>query len=212
MSSSDLIRWSAIAAMVGGVSLAIADLFAMVTFGDKFSETVTIGTYALDTVLDLIALILLLLALVGLYVRQAEVTGPLGLVGFIVAFVGTVLVAGFAWTGLFIAPYLAAHTPELLDSGEAPPGLLPTFIPFAVGWLLFGIASLRGRVYPRWVAILLIVGAVPSILPLTQVVLGVAVAVLGLYLFAGRDAAEAQQTPSVSSVSERASSVSEKTS
>lgn len=197
MSLSDLIRWSGIAAMVGGVSLAIADLFAMVTFGNQFSETVMTGTYALDTVLDLIALILLLLALVGLYVRQAEVTGPLGFVGFIVAFVGTVLVAGFAWAGLFIAPYLAAHTPELLDSG-APPGLLPTFIPFAVGWLLFGIASLRGRVYPRWAAILLIVGAVPSILPLTQVVLGVAVAVLGLYLFTGRDAAKGQWAPRVS--------------
>ena len=197
MSLSDLIRWSGIAAIVGGVSLAIADLFGMVTFGNQFSETVTTGAYTLHTVLDMIALILLLLALVGLYARQAEVTGPLGFVGFIVAFVGTVLVAGFAWASLFVAPALATAAPEFLNTGP-PPGLLPTFIPFAVGWLLFGIASLRGRVYPRWAAILLIVGAVPSILPFTQVLLGVAVAVLGLYHFTGRDAAEAQRTPRVS--------------
>ncbi len=197
MSSSDLIRWSGLAAMVAGVSLVIADLLAIFLFGDQFSETVTTGTYTLNTVLDMIALILLLLALVGLYVRQAEVTGPLGLVGFCVAFVGTVLVAGFAWASLFVAPALATAAPELLDTGP-PPGLLPTFIPFAVGWLLFGIASLRGRVYPRWAAILLIVGAVISILPLTQIVLAVAVALLGLYLFTGRDADEAQRTPRVS--------------
>jgi hypothetical protein len=199
MRSGALIRWSGLAAMVAGVLLAIADLLSLGVFGGKFSETAATGGYVLVSVLYMIATISLLLGLVGLYARQAEVTGPLGLVGFVVAFVGTALLAGFSWASLFIAPALATEAPEFLDAGP-PPGLIPTFAIFAVGWLLLGIATLRGRVFPRWAAILLIVGAVLSFLPLavSGIVLAVAVAWLGLHLFTGRDAAGAQGAARVS--------------
>ena len=56
------------------------------------------------------------------------------------------------------------------------------------GRLLFGVATLRARVYPRWAAILLIVGAVLLGLPVPglEIVLAVAVAWLGFALFMGR--------------------------
>ena len=104
MSSSNLIRWSGLAAVVAGVLSLIADLLAMSQIG-PFTVWVTTGTYAFESLLRMSVLVLLLpLGLVGLYARQSEAAGLLGLMGFVVAFAGTVLVAGFAWTATFVAP------------------------------------------------------------------------------------------------------------
>ncbi len=69
-----------------------------------------------------------------------------------------------------------------------------SFITFAVGWLLFGIATLLARVYPRIPTILLMIGAVIAVLPLpfTGIVLAIAVAWLGFALFTGREASTEQ--------------------
>jgi hypothetical protein len=109
--------------------------------------------------------VLLLIGLVGLYARQSEAAGPLGLAGFLVAFLGTALNMGFFWAILFLTPILAVEAPVLLDEGPTP-GFFFTLITFTVGWMLFGVATLRARVYPRIAAIVLIIGAVLAILPL----------------------------------------------
>ena len=190
MSSSQLIRWSGLAAVAGGVSLAIAEVVALSFFGSDFSRTATTGTYALYSVLIMITGVLLPLGLVGLYVRQSEAAGPLGLVGFVVAFIGTVLVAGFFWSSAFVAPILAVEAPQLLDVRSLP-GFFRSFIVFGLGWLLFGVATLRAGIYPRAPAVLLIVGSVLIVirLPLTSIVLDAAVAWMGYVLFTGRDIA-----------------------
>jgi hypothetical protein len=187
MSSSNLIRWSGLAAIAGGVSLAIAELVSLSFFGYDFSRTATTSTYALYSLLIMITGVLLPLGLVGLYARQSEVSGALGLVGFVVAFVGTMLVAGFFWTSAFVAPVLAVEAPELL-AVRSLPGFFRSFIVFGLGWLLFGVATLRAGVYPRVAAVLVVVGAVLIVipLPLTGVVLAVAVAWMGYGLFRGR--------------------------
>lgn len=75
-------------------------------------------------------------------------------------------------------------------------GFLLSFVLAALGWLLFGVATLRAGVYPRPAALLLIVGAVVSLahivapLPLSGIVLSVAVAWLGFVLFSGTRANE----------------------
>jgi len=190
MSSSELIRWSGLAAVAGGVSLGIAELVALSFFGLDFSQTATTGTYAVYSVLIMITGVLLPLGLVGLYVRQSEAAGPLGLVGFVVAFIGTVLVAGFFWSSAFVAPILAVEAPQLLDVRSLP-GFFRSFIVFGLGWLLFGVATLRAGIYPRAPAVLLIVGSVLIVirLPLTSIVLDAAVAWMGYVLFTGRDIA-----------------------
>jgi hypothetical protein len=201
MSSSNLIRWSGLAAMVAGALWVVGDLLNLtVLFSpEPFSEEAQTGSYVFRQALFLLGVMLLLVGLVGLYARQSQPAGALGFVGFLVAFAGTVLVAGFLWASIFIAPVLATEAPELLDAGP-PPGLFLAGITCGVGWLLFGIAALRARVYPRWATILLIVGAVLFVLPLplTAIVLSVAVAWLGFHLFTGREAAEAQPPPRVS--------------
>ncbi len=55
MSSSELIRWSGLAAIVGGVSLALAEFVTLSFFGYDFSRTATTGIYALYSVLIMIA-------------------------------------------------------------------------------------------------------------------------------------------------------------
>jgi hypothetical protein len=75
-------------------------------------EFLTTGAHALESALRLIAFgVLLPLGLVGLYARQSEAAGLLGLVGFVVAFAGTVLVSGFVWVDTFLAPELATSAP-----------------------------------------------------------------------------------------------------
>ncbi len=59
----------------------------------------------------------LLPGLVGLYARQSEASGPLGLAAFLVAFAGTALVFGTWWTNAFVAPVLAQENSRLLEKG-----------------------------------------------------------------------------------------------
>jgi hypothetical protein len=71
MSSPNLIRWSGLAAVVGGVRLIISNFLELL----------------------------------------------LGLVGFLMTFLGNVLVAGAVWEATFVVPWLAWEAPDLLDEG-----------------------------------------------------------------------------------------------
>jgi hypothetical protein len=72
VSSSQLIRWSGLAAIAAGVSLVIAELLSLLFFGYDFSNTATTDTYTFYSVWIMIAGLLLPLGLVGLYARQLE--------------------------------------------------------------------------------------------------------------------------------------------
>jgi hypothetical protein len=198
MSSSSLVRLGGLAAVVAAVLLltaGIIDAYNLEAYAtaELNREFLTTSTHAFESALLLIALgVLLPLGLVGLYARQSEATGPLGLVGFVVAFAGTVLVSGFVWVDTFVAPELATSAPRFIESGP-PPGRALSFLVFGIGWVLFGLASLVGRIYPRSASALLIVGAVISTvlsLTLLPVPLGglpflAAVAWLGVALLTG---------------------------
>ena len=60
---------------------------------------------------------------------------------------------------------------------------------YVLGWLLFGLAAFRARLYPRMAAAVLMIGALLILVPLpgTAVVFAFAVAWLGFTLFSGRD-------------------------
>ena len=122
------------------------------------------------------------------------------LVGFLVAFLGTVLLAGALWFELFITPSLAAEAPELLAAELGLPGFILMVLLGAVGWVLFGVATLRAGVYPRWAALLLIVGGVIAFLPvpLVGIIFSVSVAYLGFLLFTGQVRSDEQPSPRVS--------------
>ena len=192
MPSSELTRWSGLAAILAGVLLSIGALLNIATETENLSESATTAPYAFTWLLYLLGGVLLLLGLVGLYIRQSGPSGILGLVAFLVAFLGTALAVGATWAELFVAPALAVEAPRVLDAeptGMLALGFTLTFVVFLpLGWLLFGVASFRARIYPRAAAILLIVGAVIAGLPipLTEIVLYVGVAWLGFVLFTER--------------------------
>ena len=178
--------------MVGGVLLIVSDFLELLLVGYDLGEAATTGAYAMVTVLTLLDTVLLLVGLVGLYVCQSEAAGLLGLVGFLMSFLGNVLVAGAVWEATFVVPWLAWEAPELLDEGPTERlalGFTLSYTLAGLGVILFGVATIRARVFPRVAAVLLIIGVVPVAvwnfvpLPLPDVLLGVAVAWLGLALF-----------------------------
>lgn len=194
MSASELIRWGALSAILGGVLLVISDLWGLLMEGlggdQPFSVTARSASFAITSGLSLLAAILILFALVGLNLRQSEEVGILGRLGFVVAFLGTALTVGLSWVIFFVAPSVAMEAPEFLDAeqvaGPLDAGFILTSLILAVGWALFGVAALRAGIYPRWVTIVFIIAALIQFLPLpgTALVFGVAVALLGFFALA----------------------------
>lgn len=145
-------------------------------------------THTLTYGLALAATYALLLALTALFVRHQQSLGVLGLVGYLTAALGTVLVAGDWWFEAFAVPLIGAEAPAVL---ELPPGgslLVGAAISvalFASGWIMFGVAALRSRAFSRPAAVLLVVGGACGILALStpyQVPLAIAVGWIGFSL------------------------------
>ena len=180
--------------LVGPLSMIAAALI-VVSQGLNLALGLAMGAQSADSVvhtvkfgLALFAMYALLLALTGLYLRQADHAGRLGLAGYLVAFLGTLLVAGDWWFESFIAPRIAATAPEVMTgaiTGSLLVGAAATFGLFAIGWITFGIATFRASVYPRPAAVLLIIGGVVGILAGStpyQVPLALAVGWIGFAL------------------------------
>jgi len=188
MTLQSLVRW------VGPVSMIAAALI-IVSQGLHLALGLAMGAQPADNVLHsvkyvlaLLAMFALLLALTGLYLRQAHAAGRLGLIGYLIASLGTVLVAGDWWFESFIVPQLAAVAPQVMNAaitGSMLVGGAATFGLFAVGWTVFGIATFRANVYPRPAAVLLTIGGLVGILALStpyQVPLAIAVGWIGYSL------------------------------
>lgn len=196
MWTSNLIRWGGLAALVGGVLFVVLEVLEFALFGDQpYSAVAATSAWIIVQAAWIVAMLLVLLGLGGLYARQVEQTGALGLVAFLMALIGTVMAVSLEWTAAFYEPWLAEiASPEILDaepSGVAIVGYLLAIVLFTLGWLLFGLASLQARVLPRGAAVLLMVGAVLLFvillleIPGYSVVFGAALAWMGYSLWSG---------------------------
>src|SRR5215210_2801953 len=185
------------ARQAGAVSIAAAALILVSQVSQlllplAIPESFWIATQSVRMGLALLAMFALLLALTGLYVMQAPAAGKLGLVGYMAAFLGALLVAGDWWYEAFIGPVLRERAPDLLataPSGSILVGAVLTGGIFAAGWVAFGIATLRAGILPRRAAILTTVAGVPGILTLIspfQIPLALAVGWMGLLLIGSR--------------------------
>ncbi len=188
MTTSRAIRLSGLAGMLGGLILVIA---LSIYFGLRITspDTATIAlssAWITSLTLELISYILILLTLVGLHAHQATKAGTLGFIGFLIAFIGQTLDVGRNYVMAFFVPFLAREAPALLEFRgiEMPSPLreavLVTIVFLIIGYVLFGIATLRARILPRGGAILLIIGGV---LILIKVVFGIAIIWLGFALW-----------------------------
>ena len=127
MFSPKVILWCGLASVVGG-------LFWMIS-GIATSE----GPLVMGFVLGLGGM-------VGLYSRQMGQGRKLGVAGFALGIVGTVLVLSPFWWAV------ADINPEINPVGAAPPLLMLSLgtVILGVGIVLLGITSLRGKSFHRW--------------------------------------------------------------
>lgn len=200
MTSSNLIRLSGLAAMAGGGLFVILDVLESLLFGSlPYDQAAASGAWILVQGSYLAATVLIALGLVGLYLRQAEQAGTLGFVAFLAAFSSAMMAAGASWSETFFGSWLAQAAPQLLEadpSGALAAGLILTFALFALGGLLFGLASLRAGVLPRGAAVLLMIGAVlypllgVASIPFAAVLFGAALAWMGYALWSAAGTSE----------------------
>jgi hypothetical protein len=204
--ASNLIRWAGLSAVLGG-SLFI--IMQPIHPPDTLSS-VTTSAWATVHYVGVVMCLLTLLGIVGIYARQVKESGLLGLAGFLVFSLMWALTAAFQFAEGLILPLLATDAPTFVEGfvgitsgtpSEVSLGILPTVysitsVLYLVGGVLFGIATFRAGVLPRWAGGALAVGTVAPLalsllLPhefirLAAVPMGIALAVLGYALWSDR--------------------------
>jgi hypothetical protein len=187
------------AAMAGGSAMVASLLleWLVVPHEQLGTEAFLTSSYLVSSGLRLLSLVLLPWALIGIYGRQSRETGAFGLWAFALAFLGATLTVGNAWAEVFVWPTLAQAAPDMMSGSVADmssylvAGLNVSFPLFGLGLILFGVATFRAGVYPRWAAVLLVV-SIPVTMFLDptpgkfqesigQILLGISVATLGWY-------------------------------
>jgi hypothetical protein len=182
--------------LVGYMRYALVDLNA----NDGRKILLTDPIYTATTIVLFIAFCLLLLALIAVDRWQEHRTGALGVIGFGAAVIGTMFLAGDGWFEAFVAHWLADVAPQILDkpSGLLPIGGVSSYTLFAIGWALFGLSSLRARVFPAVICLAIAVGGLVGWLALTPpygVPFGLAITWLGIWMLRATPAASGIPAP-----------------
>lgn len=204
--AAPLMRLAGVSAMLTGVCFIIMGLFHPLNVHTAVTTDTWVNVHIFATALGFFGLF----GMTGLYARQAAQSGWLGLIGFLLFSAWLTLVSGFSFVEAFILPHLATEAPAFVDAflgmfsgvpSEVDLGILPTLWNlsgpmYIVGPLLFGIATFRARVLPRWAGASLALGALlipvggmvpPEFQPEVALIpVGLAVAWLGYALFAER--------------------------
>ena len=177
MATSGLVRWGAVGLMLGGVMWLVLGLSAVFGYLQAIPGRE-------DVVLFVVALVLTAAGLVGLHSLQRGGYGLLGRVGFYIA------LAAIAGRILGAVVYLAGSSALEWIS-------LPGTLGMLVGLVLYGFATLRARVLPRWYGLALL-ASMPVSLPLATygtALFGLILVVLGYVLWLRKDTTE--QSPRV---------------
>ena len=218
MNTRTLIGWTGVAAMAAGI------IFASIQpiHPPDVLASVTTSAWAIIQSFKLAMCVLFVVGIAGLYARQVEEAGWLGLTGYLLFSLSWVIQMPFVFIQALINPLLASASPAFVESflgiinghpGTMNIGALPALynisgLMYALGGLLFGIATFRAGILPRWGGGLLAIGAVAPIVlsmlphPLDRtlaVPMGLAMAWLGYALLAERRAQAPEPVPGRSS-------------
>jgi hypothetical protein len=205
INTSTLMRMASLSAMVAGLCFIVIGMLHPVNELSAVSTAAWLYAHIAATALGFFGLF----GMAGIYARQAEKTGWLGLIGFLLFTAWMTLVSGISLVEAFILPKLVTESPAFVeaflgmfsDSASAINlGILPTLWKisgpmYILGPVLFGIATFRAGVLPRWAGALLAlnliwvpIGALvpPEYQPKIMIPVGMAVAWLGYALFSER--------------------------
>lgn len=159
MSRENFIRLGGPAAMVGGALYfcAFGAAYLIYTAFEEQARGTFFGQHAFIHMVDAPMFALLALGAVGVFLHQKDRLGKLGKAGFFLTFMGF---------GLSVAGGLVIVVVGLAVSDEATLGILDVLthpaahVLYAIGSLLFGIATYRAGVLPRAGALLMAVGPI----------------------------------------------------
>ena len=210
ITTSNLMRLAGLSALIAGICYIVVGIFHPA----NVPSSVTTTRWEIVHVLACAMSFFGVLGLAGLYARQAEKTGWLGLVGYILLTFWLVLIMGFSFVEAFILPHVATTSPAFVQAwmgtlvGPATKfhlGALPTLWTLSgpiliLGGLTFGIATFRAAILPRWAGALLALSTVLAPLaaalpnasqPKIAIPQGLALAWLGYALWSERRAQSA---------------------
>jgi len=169
ITSSKVIRWLGLAAMGSGlIYVAIQPIHPT-----DILSSVTTTQWAIVHYLSLTMDFLGLLGIAGLYARQVNKVGWLGLAGYLLFSLFYALALAFHFLEAFVSPALATEapkfvagllgmvtgTPSEVSLGAIPAGYGLLGVTYLLGGVLFGIATFRAGILPRWAGGLLAIGA-----------------------------------------------------
>ena len=160
-----LIRWAGLSAMVAGIIFAGIQPIHPPDVLSSVNTSAFIIITSFKTAMSLFGLF----GIAGLYARQVEETGWLGLAGYLLLSIFYAVQMCFSFVEPLILPLLTTVAPTFVESvlgmasGAGGPmnlGALATVyslvsVLYLLGLLLFGIAMFRARILPRWPAGLL---------------------------------------------------------
>jgi hypothetical protein len=210
-----LIRWAGLSAMVAGIIFAGIQPIHPPDVLSSVNTSAFIIITSFKTAMSLFGLF----GIAGLYARQVEETGWLGLAGYLLLSIFYAVQMCFSFVEPLILPLLTTVAPTFVESvlgmasGAGGPmnlGALATLyslvsVLYLLGLLLFGIAMFRARILPRWAAGLLafsgplaiiMVALLPHQLErLAAMPMGFALAWLGYALWSERREQAAEPVP-----------------
>ncbi|MDF2730828.1 MAG: hypothetical protein K0T01_2617 [Acidimicrobiia bacterium] len=169
-----LARAAAVAAIVSGA------LYVGIQFihPEETLETVSTDAWTMVAWLTVAMALLALVGITGIYLRQVEPIGVLGLLGFVLFGAFYLLPIVFSFGEAAILPLIADDAPNFVENylglfnGEGTDGslgaleLVPTLsaLLYVLGGVLFGIGIFRARVLSRGAGMLLAIGAAAALL------------------------------------------------
>ena len=205
ITASKLIRWAGLSALIAGISYIFVGILHP---ANVLSSAIT-TEWEIAHIFAIAMSFFGIYGMTGLYVKQAEKSGGLGLVGFVMFSLWLAIVMCFSFIEAFILPQLATIAPMYVDgfmgiftstTSEIDFGILPTLWTLSAplymfGGLLFGIATFRAGILSRWAGVVFAIGTmmapVAAMLPadyqsIVTIPVGVGLAWLGYALWSGR--------------------------
>jgi len=172
VTTSGLIRSTGIAAIVAGLMFVVIQPL----HPDDVLASVSTDAWAIIHYATLAMLTLFVVGVTGIYARQVEQLGWLGLAGFVVLVIGLVLTAIGTSIEALVQPLVASSDPAFVQGMlamvhghpiETDLGAIPLLwnaasAGFLGGTLLFGIATFRAGVLSRWASAIFAVGLFAS--------------------------------------------------